>query len=385
MAAVAMKKYWLGGGTDDNDFNEAANWQCQKITIVAFSDNGGDPDTMTISGDYTNHFQIGDGITIENTTSNDGDYTIATSNSSFADSVTTLKVATGSWTDEAVGTGVVYEDAEVPIATDIIIFDGKAGDDTNNKYSCTGNLPDGVSFGAIYVQETFDGNVGSSSTDMFDCGATTGIYIRGTGTYYFGADTVDIAQVIVDNKSATVYLATAFGKTNKFTSIINVNGTVEIAAAAGTASAAPVVDAITNIGRTATTTLYDGGTSATLDIFQVDGTVYCDSKFATWVISRGVASFGTADVDISYIVGSKVTMYGGQFYWVVASTITTIEIYVGDMFAVGDTDKILTGTSSFMFGGMIDLQTQQYGKVTVSTQPTIYGNSARYLMPSDDI
>ncbi len=383
--ALAMKKYWLGDDAgNENNFNIAANWQCQKITIVGFADGGGGVDTLTISGDYTNHFKDTDGITIENTTSNDGDYTL-TADSTFADSVTTITVATGEWTDEVVGNGVVYEDAEVPIATDIIIFDGKAGDDTNNKYSCTGNLPDGVSFGAIYVQETFDGNVGSSSTDMFDCGATTGIYIRGPGTYYFAADTVDIAQVIVDNTSANVYLATAYGKTNKITQLINVTGTVVIYAAAGTATANPVVDEIINIGRSASTTLYAGGTSATLDIFQVDGSVLCDSKFATWIVSNGLASFGTPDVNISYIVGGKVTMYGGQFEWVVASTITTIEIYVGDMHAVGDTDKILTGTSSFMYGGMIDLQTRQYGKVTIGTQPTLHGNSARFLMPSDDI
>jgi len=385
MAALAMKKYWLGGNEGhENDFNIAANWQCQKIAITAFNDNGGAADTLEIAGDYSNHFQNGDDITIENSASNDGTYDI-TVNSSYADGTTTITVDTGDWTDEVVGNGVVYEAAEVPIATDIIIFDGKAGDDTNHKYSCTDNLPDGVSFGAIYVQETFDGNVGSSSTDMFDCGATTGIYIRGSGTYYFAADTVDIAQVIVDNISANVYLATAYGKTNKITSLINVAGTVVIYAAAGTATAAPVVDEIINIGRSAKTTLYAGGTSATLDIFQVDGSVLCDSKFATWTVANGLASFGTPDVNISYIVGSKVTMYGGQFDWVVASTITTIEIYAGDMYAVGDTDKTLTGTSSFMYGGIIDLTTRQYGKVTVDTQPTLYGNSARYLMPSDDI
>ena len=386
MAAVAMKKYWLGGNTDHTtDFNVAANWQCQKIAIVSFTDGGAGADLLTITGDYTNHFQIGDGVTIVNSTSNDGDYTIAGANAAFGGGVTTLTFATDQWTDEAVGTGVVYEDAEVPIATDIVIFDGKAGDDTNNKYSCDTNLPDGVSFGAIYVQETFDGDVGKSSTDMFDCGATTGIYIRGSGTYYFGADTADIAQVITDNKSATIYLATAFGKTNKFTSIINVDGTIYIAKAVGTASAAPVVDAITNIGSSATTTLYEGGTSTTLDIYQVDGTVKCDSKFATWTVSKGLGSFGTEDVDISYIVGSKVTMYGGQLDWAVNSTITTIEVYAGEIFAVGDTDKILTGTSSFMHGGTIDLQTRQNGLVTVTTQPTIYGTAARYIMPSDDI
>ena len=386
MAALAMKKYWLGGNADhENEYDVAANWQCQKITITGFTDGGAGVDTLTIAGDYTNHFKIGDTITIENTTSNDGDYTVATADSAHNAGTTTITVATAQWTDEAVANGVVYEAAEVPIATDIIIFDGKAGDDTSTKYSCTDNLPDGVSFGAIYIQDTFDGNIGASQSNMFDCGATTGLYIRGSGTYYFAADTNDIAQIIVDNTNATAYLGTATSKTDKITSLINIKGTVEIYAYSAGVTGYPVIDEIINIGSLATTTLYESGTSTTLDIFQMGGVVYCNSKFATWTLTDGAAFFGTSDVDLSYIVGTKVTIYGGQFDWTVSSVITTLEVYMGSLFAVGDGDKTLTGTNSFMYGGTVDLQTQQYGKIDVTTQPTIYGNTAEYIMPSDDI
>ena len=90
---------------------------------IAFNDNGGSPDTITLS---TSLFDIGDGIRIIGSASNDGDYIITDKS---IGSPGTISVATGSFTAEAVGESItIYQ---IPV----FVQDGSSGVDVVDESS----------------------------------------------------------------------------------------------------------------------------------------------------------------------------------------------------------------------------------------------------------
>lgn len=70
-------------------------------TLVSFVDGGGGEDSLTLTGDFLAEFANGRAITIAGTTSNDANYT--STGSTVTAGVTTVTVATGSWTDTDIG------------------------------------------------------------------------------------------------------------------------------------------------------------------------------------------------------------------------------------------------------------------------------------------
>jgi len=63
------------------------------------TDAGGSPDTFTMIGDHTDVFRVGRLFTVANSSNNDGTYTVTAV--AFDGTLTTVSIATGSWTDGA--------------------------------------------------------------------------------------------------------------------------------------------------------------------------------------------------------------------------------------------------------------------------------------------
>ncbi len=70
-------------------------------TQVSVDNNGGNPDTFTMAGDFEDEFRVGRLFTVANSDNNNGQYTVTAV--AVAAGVTTVSVATGSWTDEDEG------------------------------------------------------------------------------------------------------------------------------------------------------------------------------------------------------------------------------------------------------------------------------------------
>ena len=73
--------------------------------VVSFGNNGGSPDTVVVATNLTLRYYVGAMLDITDSTNNDGQYTVTAV--SYGSPNTTISVATGSWTDEGLGTAYI--------------------------------------------------------------------------------------------------------------------------------------------------------------------------------------------------------------------------------------------------------------------------------------
>ncbi len=82
------------------EFDNPAN-----TTVISFHNNGGSPDTLVVATNLTLRYYVGAMLDVTNSTNNDGQYTVTVV--SYGAPNTTISVATGSWTDEGLGTAYI--------------------------------------------------------------------------------------------------------------------------------------------------------------------------------------------------------------------------------------------------------------------------------------
>lgn len=82
------------------EFDDPAN-----TSVISFHNNGGSPDTLVIATDLTLRYYVGAMLDITGSDNNDGQYVVTAV--SYGAPNTTISVATGSWTDEGLGTAYI--------------------------------------------------------------------------------------------------------------------------------------------------------------------------------------------------------------------------------------------------------------------------------------
>jgi len=69
------------------------------LDVLIVTDAGGSPDTLTIPGDLADMFRVGRSFDFANSSNNDGTYVVTVVSYDADTDITTVSVATGSWTD----------------------------------------------------------------------------------------------------------------------------------------------------------------------------------------------------------------------------------------------------------------------------------------------
>ncbi len=226
----------------------------------------------------------------------------------------------GNW-----GTG---EDPAVPVATDVVIFDGRSTISVADGIAVgeTG----GVDFVLLHVKKTYTGDIGASDERLHT--SCVKIIIEGSGTYYIecsedatGKDQA-IVLVIVNNKSATMYLTSNENTGSwccEFTEVIVVAGTVEI----GDTNIDTAVQYLrlatrTNRSDYAVVTVHEDcerykATTYKITVQMSNGTLTMDSGATLIEQYNGNLEYGS-DLGTSPETGLDIEtllLYGGSFNW----------------------------------------------------------------------
>lgn len=251
----------------------------------------------------------------------------------------------GNWT---VGTATAHT---IPEVGDVVIFDGRPGQDFDATTVMAQGDTGGIVFAQIHFKAGHTGTVGAAGSPLHTGAAK--IIIEGSGTYYIEASEADavtdevVPLVIVNNESATVYLTSNVNSGSwvaEFTQVWVIAGTVIIgnngSANVATAVQTLRIDAQFNAANaaTVTTTINCERTKATaykMSVYMTNGTFTTDSAATLIDMADGTVNYGT-DLDIAPETGMDITtlrLRGGTFNWYPDDS--GDDAFIGELFQTG--------------------------------------------------
>jgi len=224
---------------------------------------------------------------------------------------------------------------DVPVADDVVIFDGRA---TGN---VTSNLDvwETVDLGGLKVRSGYTGNIGSSGSAPMIMSTTSGeVYLSGTGSIFLqcggGADADAVIGSCIVNATGTSFLSSqANDNANSavYTEVRVIKGTTNIlgdsekggtsghggdaGTAIGTLKVTPSGSATVRVGDKC---VNYKGTDAPMDIIVSGGTLNLHSSVDDVQQMSGTLNYGSTTIDMGTADDDidTLTMSGGTFNWI---------------------------------------------------------------------
>jgi len=246
-------------------------------------------------------------------------------------------MATKHWdgsTDGNWQTAANWTAAGVPAAADIVIFDGRT----------TQAVTDGIARGEtggeehtlVHVKPDYPGDIGTPA-EWFHCDATKFIF-EGSGTCYLevagaaDAEDADIATVICNSSSGTLYVRSHTNSADNICSVTNLivnKGTCYLAddSYAANIYLVPVSNNSSNA------TLYIGINCLDVDnslypsIYMYNGTCYCHSKCTLIDMKAGTFRFGQYVEVVAFTTGAHEPVVGETLTGSVGAATAVVEAY----------------------------------------------------------
>jgi len=243
----------------------------------------------------------------------------------------------------------------VPVADDIVVFDGRAatGPDDGMLDSESGDAAQ-CTYDLLHIKSTFAGDIGSATEPL--CCSPDRVIMEGSGTLHLLCGKTDqntsttIPLVIINNPSATVYLysncndATA---TCEYTDVYVIAGTVTLAyynqdtencgCYVGNLHISPRNDRSSNATVTIEKDAYKVDGTVATNIYMNNGTLTTNSMAGTIELRAGTVNFG-ADLGANPETDLNITelrMHGGTFNWYPDDS--GDDAYIGKLWLFGGT------------------------------------------------
>jgi len=235
-----------------------------------------------------------------------------------------VALVTGNW--QVAGNWGEGEAVSVPVANDIVIFDGRSVIDVTDGYSQgeTG----GVSLDLLHMRSLYSGNIGTSTIDDQLHINPDKVIFEGTGTMYLecSAANATTAEVDIDlvilNGTGDVHLSSNTNTVDyacAFTEIV-VNKIGSLYITDHTIITTLRIKPQSNNPSYATVDIGHGcqrlkATAAAMIIYMENGTLTCDSPILLMEQRAGTVYFGDDGSVLTGMDVANLILYGGTFYF----------------------------------------------------------------------
>lgn len=292
-----------------------------------------------------------------------------------------------------------WSPAVVPADGDNLVFDDRAGLNASGKrYSCLKNLDQSAkNFTEILIDASYDGDIGigyetpTADESALECSCDS-IIFRGSGNAWLTAHhaTTLFDEIICDSYSGALYIGNAETNGQHTVLLINIQGNVQFLEAITDYLAAPDLRALKQILSGAVTVVTGGGYDD-IDIEMINGQLYLDSGFNSLLMVAGTMHWGNDGfMPAASKDGTGAVLYGGILNWKMLSKLEALKLWGGVVTASGAQDKTLgnsaiNGGTIEVWGGKLDLQTEQAGSMTLNTdcEVKLMTRAASFLPPKN--